>query len=300
MKKKKKIPVIIFTYKRLKCLKLLINSLKRSAISTKKFNLYIFSDGPKNNKELNQINKVRDYIRSINFFNKKTIIFRTKNIGLANNIIKGISFVLKKYDRAIILEDDLVVAPNFLNYMYKCLEVFKDKKKIWHISGWSFKLNLSSNFGSEVYFLRQMSCWGWGTWRNRWKFFKKNPKELINQFSKKDIKKFNYNGLFNNWSQVLRNSNNFINTWAVFWSATIFKANGLCVYPVRSLTINKGNDSFSTNKKNYNSILKNYTFDNSSSSFQIKKVINKKYILDDFIVKKFKKNFFIKVLDKFL
>ena len=45
---------------------------------------------------------------------KKIIILRNKNYGNANNIISGVSYVLKKHNSAIILEDDLEISNKFL------------------------------------------------------------------------------------------------------------------------------------------------------------------------------------------
>ena len=94
-----------------------------------------------------------------------------------------------------------------------------------------------------------MMCWGWATWYNKWRHFKKNQKDLLKIGQKKKIKKFNLDDSYNFWSQVIRNNNNKINTWAIFWYATIFENKGLCLYPKGSLVLNLGNDRFAVNIK---------------------------------------------------
>ena len=69
-----------------------------------------------------------------------------------------------------------------------------------------------------------MNCWGSATGADRWKYYKKDVDETIRKFNKKDICRFNLDGVENFWEQVLSN----INTWAIFWYATVFKNNGLC------------------------------------------------------------------------
>ena len=98
------------------------------------------------------------------------------------------------------------------------------------------------------FFSSIMNCWGWATWKNRWNFFEKNPKKLVKYFNNnfEKINKFNLNGKVNYFSQILRNKNRKINTWAVFWYAQIFINNGLCISPNVSLVNNNGFDIDST------------------------------------------------------
>ena len=63
-----------------------------------------------------------------------------------------------------------------------CLKKYKNFKKIWHISGWSFDLNRNSDF--DIFFSKNMQAWGWATWKDRWKFFEKKPQKLISYFNK--------------------------------------------------------------------------------------------------------------------
>ena len=241
---------------------------------------------------------MRSIFSQINFFNSKKIILRKNNIGLANNIINGINYVFEKHDSAIILEDDLVVSPFFLEYMSKCLKYYKKKKRIWHISGWTFDVELNLDECKDVFFLRQMSCWGWATWKSKWKYFVKDPEYLTKTFTAKEINDFNYNGSFNNWSQILRNKEKKINTWGVFWAATIFRKKGLCVYPKKSLVLNQGFDSFSTH------VLQNQFFNKKTyidEKFRVKNLefkIKKNYKLEKLIEKKFRVTFLKKILKK--
>jgi hypothetical protein len=48
------------------------------------------------------------------------------------------------------------------------------------------------------------------------------------------------------WPQILANKKKKINTWAIFWSATIYKKNGLCLNPTKSFIKNIGYDQNAT------------------------------------------------------
>ena len=245
-------PILLFTYKRLHSLKRLIKSLKNNS-GFYNHELFVFSDGPKNKKDKKQTDKVRNYIKSINGFKKKKIVLRKKNFGLALNITSGISEVLKKEKFAIFLEDDLVVSRNFLNYMNLNLSKYQNNRKVWHISGFNFNVKINSK--ETQFFTRVANCWGWATWSNRWKNFKKNPNEIINKWNKKKIKKFNFDGTYNFFSQIQRNENRTLNSWAIFWYSTIFNKQGLCINPIKSMTKNIGMGESATNTKKIEKIL---------------------------------------------
>lgn len=136
MTKNLDIPILIFTYKRLKLLKNLISSLKKNN-EYSEYKLYIFIDGPKKHQDILKISKIKNYCHTISGFKCIKIIKRKKNFGLAKNIINGVTQVLRSFKCAIILEDDLVVGRYFLNYMNTALNKYKNYKKIWHVCAWS-------------------------------------------------------------------------------------------------------------------------------------------------------------------
>lgn len=245
-------PIVVFCYIKLNSLKKLFQSLKRNK-NYKNHRIIIFSDGPKNSKEISKIKKVRSFLKNIKGYKKIKIIKRKKNFGLASNIVNGVTEVLKKEDSAIFLEDDIIVSCDFLKYMNLNLNKYKNTKKIWHISGFNFNVDIKST--ETQFFTRVSNCWGWATWSDRWRHFKKNPKRIINNWSKSKIKKFNFDNAINYYSQIERNYNKTLNSWAIFWYATIFEKKGLCVNPIRSLSKNIGHGGNATNTYNIVKVL---------------------------------------------
>jgi hypothetical protein len=124
--------------------------------------------------------------------------------------------------------------------MNESLGFYKDEKKVWHISGWNYPIDTEGL--DDVFLWRVMNCWGWATWTDRWQHYEKDVDKLINQFSKEDIKQFNLEGAENFWGQVIANKEGKINTWAIFWYATIFQHNGLCLNPIQTFVENIGHD----------------------------------------------------------
>ena len=242
MQKTNLAPIVLFTYNRLYHTKQTIEALSKNELANES-ELIIYSDGAKNIEVKQKVKEVREYLKTIqdlDAFKSVTIIEREKNFGLANSIIDGVTKIVNKYGKIIVLEDDIVTSKYFLKFLNDALEYYKEKKELWHISGWNYPI--SSDGLDDVFLWRLMNCWGWATWSDRWQYFEKNPKKLIKTFSKKDIKRFNLDGYYNAWSQVKENYKGKINTWAIFWYAIIFEHNGLCLNPTQSFVQNIGHD----------------------------------------------------------
>ena len=248
---KKLAPIVLFTYYRLNTLRTTIQFLKKNKLANHS-NIYIYSDFYKSNADKHNVLKVRKYLKSIKGFNQKKIILRKKNYGLAKNIINGVGEVLKGNTKVIVLEDDIKVSKYFLDYMNQTLNLYKNKKKIWHISGWNYNIKVSNSY--DAYFTRTMNCWGWATWKDRWKYFNKNPNEIIKKWSSKDVYRFNFDGSYNFFSQIEKNKSKKINTWAIFWYATIFQNRGLCLNPKKTLVSNIGIGNSASNTKSFDDV----------------------------------------------
>ncbi len=85
-------------------------------------------------------------------------------------------------------------------------------------------------------------CWGWATWKRSWDFFEKDAGKLLATFSHKMIYHFNLDGGYGFFDQVVKNASGEMNTWAIFWYASVFLRNGLALYPTKSLVYNIGWD----------------------------------------------------------
>jgi len=232
-------PIVLFVYNRPWHTRQTVEALQKNELASQS-ELFIYSDGAKNEEARKGVDEVRAYIDSIDGFKKVTIIKRGKNWGLANNIIDGVTKIVNEYGKIIVLEDDLVTSPYFLKFMNEALEFYKDEEKVWHISGWNYPID--TNGLGDVFLWRVMNCWGWATWTDRWQYFEKDTDKLISKFSQEDIKRFNLDGRENFWGQILANKKGKINTWAIYWYATIFKKNGLCLSPVQTFVENIGFD----------------------------------------------------------
>lgn len=258
-----KAPIVLFVYNRLDHTKLTVEALKKNYL-VKESDLFIYSDAAEDINSINEVNNVREFINKIVGFKSINIIEQKTNKGLANSIIDGVTEIINRFGKVIVLEDDIVTSQYFLTFMNDALDFYENEDKVWHISGWNYP-KLIDDINYDVYLWRLMNCWGWATWKNKWKYYEKNISHLVSSFSKLDIKSFNLNNSEFFWHQVLGNKKNIINTWAIFWYATIFKNSGLCLNPCETLVQNIGHDGSGINCStldvyNYD-ISKNTNFD---------------------------------------
>lgn len=238
-------PVVLFVYNRPEHTKKTLDTLSNNEFSAQT-DLVVYSDAAKNQAAEESVKQVRNIIRQYSscFANVK-IVERNINCGLAKNIIEGVTQVVNEYGQVIVLEDDIVTSPAFLEFMNSALAEYKNSERVWHISGWNYPINTDDL--PDVFFWRTMNCWGWATWADRWQHFTKNPQQLVQSWSKDEIKRFNLDGKYNFWSQVTANVQGKLNTWAIFWYATIFKHHGLCLNPAQSYVANIGHDGSGEN-----------------------------------------------------
>lgn len=237
-------PIVLFVYARPGHTRQTIDALAANILA-KESDLIIYSDAEKGEAEGVMVKMVRELIYNIEGFRSVKVVERESNYGLARNIIEGVTEVCNDYGRAIVLEDDIVTSPYFLSYMNAALDKYVEEKNIWHISGWNYPMD-TEGLG-DAFLWRVMNCWGWATWANRWQYFSKSPNFLVNNWGKDKINRFNLDGSCDLWSQVTANYKGRLDTWAIFWYATIFEHGGLCLNPSVSLVENIGNDGSGEN-----------------------------------------------------
>lgn len=233
-------PIALFTYNRADKTQSVVESLVRNA-EAKDSDLYIFSDGAKNEKAIQEVEDNRKYIHTISGFKSITIIEREKNWGLANSLIAGITDVINKYGRVIVVEDDLILSPYFLKFMNDGLEKYKDDDRVASISGF---LNPVGEV-SEPFFLRYFACWGWATWKRGWDLLINDSRELLRRLRWK-TSDFNIGGTGPFYGILYCDKVGLNDSWAVRFYASQFLAGKLQLFPNKTLVVQGGTDGRGT------------------------------------------------------
>lgn len=238
-------PIVLFVYNRPEHTRQTVWALQKNELAEKS-ELFVFSDGPKDNdNSRSEVFRVREYLRKIKGFKNINIVENQENLGLANSIIAGVSEIVNKYGKIIVLEDDLLTASSFLKFMNESLLFYKDIPKIFSITGYNLPsrvMKIPRSYSHDVYFNPRAHSWGWATWKNRWEkadWEVSRYKEFI--LNKGAIKKFNLGG--SDLSRMLSlQMAGEIDSWAIRWCFTHFLEDAYSVYPIQSLVNNIGFD----------------------------------------------------------
>ena len=244
-------PICLFTYNRPAETKLTIQALQENLLAPLS-ELIIFSDGPKNQMAISRVTEVRRYLKTVKGFKSITIIESSVNKGLANSIIEGVSEIIEKHEKVIVLEDDLIASCNFLDFMNQSLDFYNENKEIKSVNGYSLSIKRNVN---SVYFQTRPFPWGWATWKDRWNteiFNKEEIRKTINSDSSilKGFKKTCGDDI----SRMLLNSiTNKNDSWYVRWTFDHFRNNKFSAFPKYSFIQNIGHTSDGTHCKGINS-----------------------------------------------
>ena len=240
-------PIVLFTYRRVP--KDTIESLLQNNL-VEKSELYIFSDGYKNEVDKQDVLDVRKYLKTIDGFKSVKIIEAPNNKGLAKSVITGVSEIINKYEKVVVLEDDLVVSSDFLKYMNETLEFYKNDDRIWSISGYGPKLHCLEDYGKDLYLSPRASSWGWASWKDRWDSVDWDVKNFESLKHDKNMKSRFEQGGDDMYKMLELQMLGKIDSWAIRWCFSQFLQGKYTVYPKKSKIVN---DGFSDAKGTHNS-----------------------------------------------
>tara|TARA_R110002051_G_scaffold324642_1_gene422920 strand:- start:5512 stop:6420 length:909 start_codon:yes stop_codon:yes gene_type:complete len=228
-------PVVLFTFNRPKHTAETLSALVTNELVAET-NLYIFSDGPRNNEDCIKIKEVRTLLhdmKSQNIF-KNVIIFESKeNKGLANSVISGVSQVFSEYNSVIVLEDDLIVSSDFIKYMNNAL-TFYENTNAGSVTGYSPLKIDASKYISRTYAIQRNCSFGWGTWKNVWDEIDWDVK-MYDSYRKKYFQRreFNQSG-FDRSIRLDRQMKKNMQSWSIRFGFNLFKMKKLTYYPIKS------------------------------------------------------------------
>ena len=232
-------PIVLFTYNRPNHTVRTIDALLSNKMASHS-DLIVYSDGPRNMSEENNVTNIREMLKKVTGFRSIEIKHQKHNKGLAKSIVNGIGEVLTKYDRVIVLEDDLVTSKYFLEYMNEGLNRYEADDRVASIHGYVYPV---ASPLPEAFFLKGADCWGWATWRRAWSLYNENSILLLQELKNQNLqKKFDFDGAYPFTKMLEDQSLGKNDSWAIRWHASIYLANKLTLYPGRSLVKNIGLD----------------------------------------------------------
>ncbi|MAZ25993.1 MAG: sugar transferase [Cytophagaceae bacterium] len=241
-------PVLLFTYKKLEPLKQSVIALRRNHLASDTA-LFVFSDGPKTERDATEINDVREYLATIHGFKEVTIYASETNKGLATSIITGVSKILKTHESCVVLEDDLITSTNFLDFMNQALTFYKNNSQVHSISGYSMPIKPLQDEQYDNYFTMRASSWGWATWRDRWQEVDWEVSGY-SDFKKDATAQKQFNAMGSDMAGMLnKQMTGQLDSWAIRWCFDQFQKKTFSVFPLVSKISNEGFGEKATNTK---------------------------------------------------
>ena len=234
-------PIAIFAFNRPDNLRQVLAALAANTIATMS-DVTIFCDGPRCESEAQKTEAVRAVAHAVTGFASVEIVERDVNWGLRRSLVAGITSLVEKYGRVIVVEDDIVTSKFFLQYMNDALDCYEGDTQVASISG--FCVDHGVQNPPETFFIRGGECWGWATWQDRWKLYNPDGKALLAQLRHLNLtKKFDFDGNCPS-TQVLEDAvEGKVDSWFMLWTASLFLLDMYTLYPSKTLVKNIGFDA---------------------------------------------------------
>ena len=211
--------------------------------------MLIFADGPKNEQAAPAIREVRKLIRTIEGFKSVTVIERERNLGLSKSVICGVTQLCNEYGRAIVVEDDVLTAPDFLTFVNQGLQRYESESRVFSIGAFNLPIVAPLTYSYDAFCSYRFLCWGWGTWKDRWEKADWSVKDFPDFMADREKqKRFNRGGDDLSWLLTLQMEGK-IDSWDTIWAYAHSKHDALALLPVSSKTYNIGLDGTGTHCK---------------------------------------------------
>ncbi len=236
----KQTPILLLMYNRPEMARKLVSSLApfKPAI------LLFAVDGPKAGSSIDH-NKVLASQRTVELVDWDCHIetrFRETNLGLRFAVADSVTWAVEKFGRVIVVEDDVVVGPDFIPFMTSMLDRFSDNDHIAHINGYNLvPVSQIENPSEQFRFSIYPESYAWGTWSDKWKLYDESltwgTECRVGDLS--SITGSRVSAI--KWKLNFKDAKSErINTWAFRWLASMWSQKQLMVSPNSNLVTYTG------------------------------------------------------------
>lgn len=226
-------PLAVFVYNRPEHTNLMFESLSDCS-DLDRCSVYIYCDGPKGENDKDNVNAARKVAKY--WANKlgATLTLRETNYGLSKSIIIGVTELCEKFGRTIVVEDDLIVSPDFISYMLQALDRYENDTNIYQVTGFMFPIDISE--GNDAVILPFTGTWGWATWQRAWKALCLDTEKALIELQNEKIRElFDLGGNYPYFAILKARAEGRNDSWGILWWWSVFKENGLVIHPRESL-----------------------------------------------------------------
>lgn len=239
------LPVAIFAYNRPDHLRKCLEAIVRSRSEVMSLSVFVYSDGPKRQGDVELVDRVRETVNSFQGLMDLTLIESEQNRGLKTSLERGVTEMVTRFGQVVVVEDDLILYPGALSFFKKALENYADVPEVFQISGYQFPVELDDS--PSVGFLPITTSWGWATWERAWRNYEVAENETEFPWSNEEERtRFDFGDSYPYAKMLEAAVTGTIDSWAIHWYASVYKAGGLTCYPATSLVRNEGFDGSGT------------------------------------------------------
>ena len=236
-------PIALFIYKRPEHLRRTIVSLQ-ACPGYAESPLYVFADGPRTPSDMPAVQATRQVARDL-LGSRAIFIERDENRGLATSIIAGTTELCERHGRVVVVEDDLLLGLQFLQFLNEGLERYEDEPRVMQVAGHMFVVPSLAD-QHEALFLPMTTSWGWATWQRAWAQFDPSATGWRERLVGVEAERFDLSGRCDYSGMLKRQMTGGIDSWAIRWYYSVFVLDGLVLYPPRTLVLHEGLDRSGT------------------------------------------------------
>lgn len=230
-------PIAVVAHDRPEHLGVTLEALSRCA-EFSECPLFIFCDAPRSGHHAKRAGEVRQLSHKWVAERGGRVIERPSNMGFGN-LVDAVTALCNEYGCAIVVEDDVVAAPDFLSFMRSSLTRYENEERVYNVNGFMF-------FDAHppqptTLFLPTAFATGWATWQRAWRHFEWRPKGIEKFFADRDRRRqFDFDGKWriSNWLEKAMNGG--LACWDPQWAYKIFDSGAVGLFPHQSLIWNTG------------------------------------------------------------
>jgi hypothetical protein len=210
--------------------------------------IFVFADGPARSADSPGVQETRALARSL-LGDRAVVIERAENLGVDRSIIQGVTDLCDRFGRVIVIEDDLVVSPRFLQFVNRGLQHYADESRIMQISGHMFDVPQLRQ-QNEAVLLPMTTSWGWATWKRAWAHFDPAADGWEGLLKDEQLRRrFDLDGRFAYSRMLAQEMRKDVAAWDIRWYYSVFARGGLGLFPPRTLVTNAGFDGSGTHDR---------------------------------------------------
>ncbi|MCX2473264.1 glycosyltransferase [Pedobacter sp. MC2016-05] len=251
---KSSIIIGVFCYNRVSKLKSCIDALLKNP-ECESMDIIFFSDGPKRESDVAPIDEVRAYIDSLTGFKSIIKHYRDRNLSTGPNFRTGLTYLSENYEKFIIVEDDLIVSPNYIKFLTDALKFYQEDKSVFCVTAYVFPIKTRGyDYDSIVY--KRFCSYGWGGWGDRFTNVIWEEAELAKLINTSPGFKRRLNAEGHDLMRMLKKQiSGEISTWDIQMQTHVAENRLKVIYPTLSKVSNIGFDEQSTNTSGINYLI---------------------------------------------